>query len=534
MTSRGIGLAVLALLTLCALGTRPLFFFSASDLSCCTDARAAVSFSSLFFRLPLVPTCVGGSDHVRASSEGTGDKRWHALAEQVRDQTKRVWGSYVRYARGFDEIRPIDNTGSDWYAGASIVMTPVDAIDTLLLMGLWDEAREATAIVLERFEPEHVDAFVSGFEINIRHVGGLLSAYQLTCDDRFLRLAERLVTCMLPLFTSPTGIPYTEVHLMRGTARGSATSPTGSGTFLIEMATLSRLTGNRTYETLARRAVDALYSRRSRLDLAGDAIDAIDGRWTSEESTIGAGSDSYYEYMAKCWVLLDDDTYCATMWNASFVAIDRYMSDERGGWLWYGSADMHTGRRTATFYGALAAFFPSVMALTGHVERASALHRSSHRMWTLYGLEPETLDYATMSLVRADYLLRPEIIESAYYLYHFTRDPRYLEMGEVYWNAILTRCATESAFSEISDVRSGGGRYDRMQSFMLAETLKYLYLLFVTGGERAMAPLGTGAHEPTGGFKLDEMLDTMVFNTEGHPLFKNPRPGLCVDLRRPA
>jgi len=492
-----------------------------------------MTFPFVLFILTLAPClCMCGRPN------GEDDNEWQTFADQVRAQTRRVWDAYREHAWAFDELRPVSDTGSDWYS-RSMMMTPIDAIDTLLLMGLHREANEAIALVLDEFHPAQIDDSVLVFEIVIRHVGGLLSAYQWTCDAGLLERAEQLMLRMMPAFDTPTGIPLTHINLATGGACGHRTGPTASGTLIVEMATLSRLTGNATYEAVARRAMDALYARQSSLNLVGSGIDADSGKWTDTEASIGSGSDSYYEYLAKCWSLLDHDPTCWAMWNASLHGINGYLADRQSdGWLWYGKADMFTGERTATEYGALDAFFPAVLALTGNVDRAARLHRSSHRMWTLYGLEPELLDYTSMGIVRGDYLLRPEIIESAWALYNATRDPIYLEMAKTYWEDILARCTTPSAFAEVADVRNPmAGYYDRMQSFVLAETLKYLYLLFVTGATSDMpAPAYESCQKPDVWHRsvrsvIRHLGHCTVFNTEGHPLWKASRPGSCVDLR---
>jgi mannosidase alpha-like ER degradation enhancer 2 len=82
------------------------------------------------------------------------------------------------------------------------------------------------------------------------------------------------------------------------------------------------------------------------------------------------------------------------------------------------------------YFGALDAFMPAVLALAGDIERAEKLQASCFAMWNLHGIEPELIDFEKMSVAEGAeaYHLRPEIIESAYYLYHFTGDPVYVEM----------------------------------------------------------------------------------------------------------
>src|SRR5260370_30637790 len=72
-----------------------------------------------------------------------------ALAARVRAEMLHAWRGYERYAWGHDELRPVSRTTRDWYA-EPLLMTPVDALDTLLLMGLGDEAAEARALIVAR------------------------------------------------------------------------------------------------------------------------------------------------------------------------------------------------------------------------------------------------------------------------------------------------------------------------------------------------------------------------------------------------
>jgi len=122
-------------------------------------------------------------------------------------------------------------------------------------------------------------------------------------------------------------------------------------------------------------------------------------------------------------------------------------------------------------------------------------------MWNLEGIEPELIDYRTMRVLDAGYPLRPEIIESAYYLYRTTKDPKYLEMGQLFFQRLVARCRTDAGYTVLKSVVTGE-KGDLMPSYFLAETLKYLYLLF--------------APEETIDF------DGVVFNTEAHPLRKRP------------
>ena len=429
----------------------------------------------------------------RARGAAGVDRR--ALAARVRAEFLHAWRGYERYAWGHDELKPLSKTARDWY-GEPLYMTQVDALDTLFIMGLRDEERRTREFVVKNLNFDK-DIFVQNFEITIRHLGGLLSAYQLTGDGRLLRLAEDLGTRLLPAFKTPTGIPYRFVNLRTGKVRGEVTNPAEAGTLLIEFGTLSKLTRKPVFYDAAKRALVETYKRRSAIGLVGSRVNVETGEWVGKTSHISGGIDSYYEYLLKCWLLFRDDD-CRRMWLESVAAVNKHLADDDAkGELWYGHADMQTGRRTATSYGALDAFFPAVLALSGDTERARRLQASSMKMWRAHGIEPERLDYRTMKVTGAGYPLRPEIVESAYYLQHLTGDPRYLREGAEMFEDFVKHCKTDTAYAALKSVETKE-REDNMESFLFAETFKYFYLLF--------APPRT----------LD--FDKVVFNTEAHPI----------------
>ncbi len=416
------------------------------------------------------------------------------LAERVRDEFVHAWNGYVLHAWGHDGLNPVSETYYDWY-DASLYMTPLDAFDTMLLMGLDDEALRAKQLILENLSFDH-DFTVQLFEVTIRILGGLITAYQMDGDPRFLELAVDLADRLLPAFESPTGMPYWGVNLRTGETTGTVMNPAEIGTLTLEFGALSRLTGRPLYYERAKRGVMAVYERRSEIGLVGTTIDVETGEWIDTESHITGRIDSYYEYLLKAWLLFDDEDF-REMWETSIAAANRYLPHEVESGYWYGHVDMHTGERTATRFGALDAFMPAVLGLGGDGDRAARLMDSVYKMWTTFGIEPEQLDYVTMEVVSPAYYLRPESLESAYYLYRLTGDDRYLQMGRTMFEAIVANCRTESGYTMLTDVTTME-QGDRMESFFLAETLKYAYLLF--------APPET----------LD--FDGVIFNTEAHPI----------------
>jgi len=174
-------------------------------------------------------------------------------AEQVRQEFLHAWNGYKQYAWGHDELKPLSKGYHDWY-GKPLLMTPVDALDTMLLMGFDDQAKEARELIDTKLSFDR-DIYVKTFEVTIRLLGGLLSSYELTHDKRLLTLAEDLGDRLLPAFGSPTGMPYVEVNLKTGKVRNSETNPAEVGTLLIEFGTLSKLTGRPNYHDKAKTAV---------------------------------------------------------------------------------------------------------------------------------------------------------------------------------------------------------------------------------------------------------------------------------------
>jgi glycosyl hydrolase family 47 len=418
-----------------------------------------------------------------------------ALAESVKAEFLHAWNGYKRHAWGHDDLRPVSRSFRDWYPGGVLYMTAIDSLDTMLVMGMADEADRTRTFLVQNLRFDQ-DISVKNFEIVIRVLGGLLSAHQMTQDPRLLAMADDLGTRLLPVFGSRTGMPYVNVNLKTGATSGTVSNPAEIGTLLLEFGTLSKLTGKDVYYSKAKAALTRLYERRARTTgLVGESIDVDTGEWTNASSHVGGEIDSYYEYLLKCDRLFGDED-CARMWKDQIAAVNKYVADDRADGLWYGTVDMNTGRRTQTRYGALHAFFPGVLALSGDLDRARRLQQSSFRMWTLHGIEPEVLDYDAMRVVSAGYQLRPEIVESAFHLWRLTGDPQYSEMGRVIFEDLKRFCRVPDGYTTLRSVVTKE-KGDLQHSFFLAETLKYLYLLF--------APEGPD-------------LDKTVFNTEAHPL----------------
>ncbi len=443
------------------------------------------------------------------TDDGTGEKpkteQQNAL--EVVWEFYHAWSAYKKYAWGHDILKPVSKEKYDWY-GESLLMTIVDTLDTLYLMDFDTEFLAAVQYVKSNLSFDK-DIDVQVFEITIRHLGGLLSAYQFSGDSGLLALAKDLGDRLMPAFGQAgalpvepplisTGIPARYVNLKTGATSGATTNPAEVGTLMLEFGMLSKLTGDESYYNAAKKAVVAVYDRRSpTTDLLGSNIDTRFGLWTSPVSHIGGGIDSYLEYLWKAWVLFDDPDF-KDMYDICIAAVNEHLAEEVDGRVWYGSADMVTGQREATTFGALHMFMPGLLAISGNLEQAKKLMDSGYYMWNHWGIEPELMDYSTMTIVSGNYELRPEIIESAYHLWKATGEKKYREMGYSMFKDIVEHCRVEAGYTKLDDVATKK-QGDYMDSFFLAETLKYCYLLFEDS-------------------RLD--YENAVFNTEAHPLYK--------------
>ncbi|KAF2862619.1 glycoside hydrolase family 47 protein [Piedraia hortae CBS 480.64] len=396
-----------------------------------------------------------------------------------------------------------------------------------------------------------LDSKVQVFETTIRGVGGLLSAHLFAVGDlpirgycpkrkashiewpgfkyngQLLRLAHDLASRLLPAFGTSTDLPYPRVNLRHGipfyqdAEHGicqvneqssdpreiTETCAAGAGTLLLEFTTLSRLTGDGRFEELAKRAFTAVWQRRSPAGLVGSGIDAETGQWITPTLTgIGAGIDSFLEYAFKSHVLLSGLNHNGSedylqVWQQAHAAIKRHVYRTAEKHPYYGQSDFLTGAPRFSWVDSLSAYYPGLLTLAGEIEEAVTSHLLYVALWTRYSALPERWHTYNGFIEPAfkHWAGRPEFIESTYYLYQATKDPWFLYVGEMAMRDIRRRCWTRCGWADLGDVISGEQR-DRMESFFLGETAKYLYLLL------------------TENHPLNVMDAPMVFSTEGHPL----------------
>ncbi|MBL0056872.1 MAG: glycoside hydrolase family 47 protein [Chitinophagaceae bacterium] len=396
------------------------------------------------------------------------------MMEKVKAAARHAWKGYKDYAWGADDLRPLTKTSRNWYK-ESMLMTPVDAFDTFTILGLKTEAGEAKSLILSKLN-FNVDNDVQVFEVTIRLLAGLITAYEIDGDPKFLALARDLADRLMPAFNSPTGMPYRYVHLQTGKTRDGINNPAEIGTLMLEFGQLSKITGDEKYYRAAKKGMMAVYEQRSSIGLVGEQIDIKTAKWVSTQSHISGYIDSYYEYLYKSWLLFGDRDF-KRAFDVHNNALKKYLiSKTDHGWFMR-HVDMETGKETATLYGALDAFYAGLCAFAGDVESGRQIQEANYYMWTRFNIEPEEFNFATDSVTSASYVLRPENLESCFYLYRMTGELKYLWQGKVMVESILDHCRSDAGFASLRSVKTFE-QSNSMESFFFGETLKYAYLIF--------------------------------------------------------
>ncbi|XP_041705013.1 ER degradation-enhancing alpha-mannosidase-like protein 3 isoform X3 [Coregonus clupeaformis] len=423
------------------------------------------------------------------------------LRNQVVEMFDHAYSNYMDHAYPADELMPLTcrgrvrglepSRGDVDDALGNFSLTLIDTLDTLVLLNKTTEFEEAVRRVLTDVRLDN-DIVVSVFETNIRVLGGLLGGHSMAVmlkdaghhmqwyQDELLHMAKDVGLRLLPAFNTSSGLPYPRVNLRHGirgpesrTGTETDTCTACAGTIILEFAALSRFTGDPVFEVHARRALDFLWEKRQRnSNLVGTTINIHSGEWVRRDSGVGAGIDSYYEYLLKAYILLGDDLFLQRF-NIHYASIMKYISQPPL------LLDVHIHKPllpARTWMDSLLAFFPGLQVLKGDIRPAIETHEMLYQVTKKHNFLPEafTTDFRVHW---AQHPLRPEFAESTYFLYKATKDPYYLEVGRTVLDNLNRFARVPCGFAAMKDVRTGSHE-DRMDSFFLAEMFKYLFLLF--------------------------------------------------------
>ncbi|KND87058.1 Mannosyl-oligosaccharide alpha-1,2-mannosidase [Tolypocladium ophioglossoides CBS 100239] len=465
----------------------------------------------------------------------------------------KSWEAYKRHAWTKDELMPLSGKGKQTLSGWSAQL--VDALDTLWIMGLKDDFRLAVKeVAVIDWSKTSDGKMVNLFEVTIRYLGGLLAAYDLSHEAVLLAKAVELGDALYAGFDTPNRLPphwldYEKAKTGAQTADLSMPGAAG-GSLCLEFTRLSQISGDAKYYDATERIKQFFRRSQDKTKIPGlwpKVINYRDETMDGDVFTMGAGADSLYEYLPKMHALLGglDPQYSDMAVKALDAARDnllfRPMTPEDDNILMAGNADWAVGsnvtlmpemQHLTCFVGGTYALAGRLLARNDYVDLGSRLAAGCVWAYDSFAtnIMPEISElvaceardgpcaYAEQAFpagglgslpggfvrVRdARYLLRPEAVESVFYMWRVTGDQVWRDAAWRMWEGIVSETETELAFASVEDVRvHSSKKADSMETFWLSETVKYFYLIF----------------DDEGVINLDEW----VLNTEAHPV---RRPG---------
>ncbi|XP_022919358.1 endoplasmic reticulum mannosyl-oligosaccharide 1,2-alpha-mannosidase [Onthophagus taurus] len=468
------------------------------------------------------PSLKGGFDPVQVNTSrlffGPTTQQQKAVVEAF----KHAWQGYKEFAWGHDNLKPISKNYYDWFG---LGLTIIDSLDTMYIMGLQREYEEARTWVDKHLQFTH-DRDVNLFEVTIRVLGSLLSIYHLTGDRMYLQKATNLGDRLLPCFETPSGVPYSDVNLHTMQAHPPRWSPDSStaevSTIQLEFRDLSRCTGDPKYEDAAAKVSVIIHGLKKTDGLVPIFINPQSGEFRSYSTiTLGARGDSYYEYLLKQWLQTGKTIdYLRDDYVAAIKGIEKHLAKKTvpNGLVFLGEI-LAGGKDFKPKMDHLTCYLPGTLALgvhaglpSKHLKLADDLMNTCYQTYaqqptflapeiTYFNMQGENSNDLYVKTNDAHNLLRPEFIESLWYMYQLTGNTTYQEWGWKIFEAFETYTKVKNGYTSIGNVKSVTNlkRRDMMETFFLGETLKYLYLLF--SDDRKLIDL-----------------DKFVMNSEAHPL----------------
>lgn len=490
--------------------------------------------------------------------------------EAVRSTFKESWDAYVKYAWGADELKPLSRsrrkTLHGW--GAQIV----DALDALWMMGFKDDFRAGVRHVAQ-IDWSTTRDDIDFFEVTIRYLGGLLAAHDLSGEPHLLQKAVELGDMLYAAFDTPSRRPVGALNLGKAKAgtqlEDKFASVAALSSFTVEFTRLSQLTrDDKYYDATVRikRLLQQLQDDSSVPGLMPQMVNAHTGDSALPSYMLGSQADSAFEYLPKMLALLEgaDDDYVNMTTRALDAALENLMykpaTTTKQDVLLPALLSTVGGKRTLIykmehlmcFAGGMYALAGKLLERKDYVDAAGKLTQGCIWLYEVFpsGVMAESqelrpclrdpcdqnaidaakvssslgLKEGVVSITDAHYNLRPEAIESVYYMWKITGDEKWRDDAWRMWKAIVRTSAAGVAFANADHIeRKRPTHEDKMevstiallcpppfflfrmitantvQTFWLSETVKYFYMIFDDSSEALS-------------------LDDWVLNTEAHPL----------------
>ncbi|KAF8860937.1 putative mannosyl-oligosaccharide alpha-1,2-mannosidase [Acephala macrosclerotiorum] len=466
--------------------------------------------------------------------------------DAIKAAMNHTWTGYKQNAWLHDELRPLSGIPKTSFGGWGATL--VDGLDTLYIMGMIDEFEEAlNGLETIDFSTPNV-VRIPVFEVTIRYLGGLLGAWDIS-GHRYPILVEKatqLGDLLYGAFNTDSGIPV-PYYLWNNTHAGKIPGPhlgvslAEIGSLTLEFIRLSQVTRDKKYGNAVQKITDALAKTQNSTALPGmwpnmaNYDTDIGGlSFSSRAFTLGASADSAYEYLPKTHLILPPMAaqQYLDMYRDAFVCFSknlffRPLLPDEPDILFPGAFKMwniDTQPPLDTEMSHLACFVGGMVALGSKINDSPDEFEMARKLtdgcvWAYNnspsGIMPERFHLfscpeteqckragegsAFDGVLDPSYQLRPEAIESVFIMYRLTAGTSWQEKGWKMFQAIETHARTKFAYAKLKNVvDSQISQEDEMESFWLAETLKYFFLLF---------------SEPN-----LVSLDDFVFNTEAHPL----------------
>lgn len=473
-----------------------------------------------------------GLDYDSLVSEGVMGGQDPAVIEKrdyVKKMMKHAWSGYVKYAWGWNQLKPVTKQPDDGVFGPNpLGATLVDAMDTLFLMEEYGEVVRCKKWLAKNFKTNFMKAGVlSVFETTIRFIGSFNTMFAFTGQELFKELSAFVADKLVPAFTnSETGINlgYIDIGLEKQVPKPYAfiyVSETGS--LQLEWGYLSYITGDMKYHQYTKGVYEELFSRQTKMSgLWPNKLYVHDKTSMEGLHTLGSMGDSFYEYLLKYWIFTGkDDEIAGDRWSTTLQGIMKWLvHTSKKGHTFLGAAESEHDVRVGLYNTGM----DHLACFSGGLFGLSSVHSNYMSEQALQlGINVTTTCQLTYSftdtkigpdrfyfsktqgeligLSRTDKRsqMRPEVAESIFVMWRVTKDERWRVYGWEMLQAMDRHYRTPYGYSGIYDVYNVRSKKDDiMQSFFLAETLKYLYLLF---SDDSLLPL-----------------DQYVFNTEAHPM----------------
>ena len=416
----------------------------------------------------------------------------------VRDVFKRSYNAYRTYAWMKDEVMPVSAGSKNPFGGWAATL--VDGLDTLWIMDLKDEFRVASKAIATIDWSDTEAGAANMFETTIRHLGGLLSAYDLSGDTVLLDKAIELAEMLYHGFDTPNRMPNFWLdfkNARKGSLEAGTNDPSASpGSLCLEFTRLAQITGENKYYDATDRITRFFERTQKTTRLPGMWPISINFRsQTISDSrfTLGALVDSLYEYLPKMYAVMGgvDDTY-EKMYRYATKTITskllfRPMVPDESDILFTG--DWHAGtsppftpesQHLTCFVGGMFGLGGRLFDIDEHVKIGEKLARGCGWAYSalptgimpeIFGLIPcksidscpwdeavwkkqgdKNLPKGFSAMRDRKYQLRPEAIESIFVMYRITGSEDLRDMAWDMFQAIVNATETEYAYSAIADV----------------------------------------------------------------------------------